>query len=150
MEGLFCSGIPPERTAKNVLPHWCEHNQGSSDMHPELELNTGEEQRTTFGPWLSAGSILTALVTSVCCIGPLLFTALGLSSFASLWILRHLVPYRRLFLILTLVCLGLGFYATYRKGTHVRLFDQSILWASTLLVLAVLGYSLYVEGLVLF
>jgi hypothetical protein len=119
-------------------------------MRTEQEPGTTVEHRTTMGRWLSAGSILTALATSVCCIGPLLFTALGLSSFASLWILRHLVPSRNLFLALTLVFLGLGFYATYRKGKCVRLLDKSILWASTLLVLAILGYSLYVEGFVLF
>lgn len=119
-------------------------------MRTAQQPGTTEEQRTAVGRWFSAGSILTALATSVCCIGPLLFTALGLSSFASLWILRHLVPYRNLFLALTLAFIGLGFYATYRKGKHVRLLDQSILWASALLVLAVLGYSLYVEGFVLF
>jgi len=39
-----------------------------------------------------------------------------------------------------------GFYAVYRRGGRARGLDKAILWASTLLVLALLGYSLYVEG----
>jgi len=102
------------------------------------------------GRWYSAGSILAALATAICCLGPLLFTVLGLSTFASLWILRHLVPYRNLFLAVTCLFLGLGFYATYRRGGQARVLDKGILWASTLLVIAMLSYSLYVEGIVLF
>jgi len=103
-------------------------------------------RRARAGRWCSVGSIFTALATAVCCVGPLLFSVLGLSTFASLWILRHLVPYRNLFLAATLCCLGVGFYAVYRRGGRARGLDKAILWASTLLVLALLGYSLYVEG----
>lgn len=98
------------------------------------------------GRWCSAGSICTALAAGVCCIGPLLFAALGLSTFVSLWILRFLVPYRNLFFAVTVLLLGVGFYAVYRRGGYARARDQAILWASTLLVLAVVSYSLYVEG----
>lgn len=102
------------------------------------------------GRWCGIGAIGTALATALCCLGPLLFSVLGLSTFASLWILRHLVPYRNLFLAVTLLCLGMGFYAVYRRGRPARALDQAILWASTLLVVALLGYSLYVEGLGVF
>lgn len=98
------------------------------------------------GRWCSAGSICTALAAGVCCIGPLLFSVLGLSTFVSLWLLRFLVPYRNLFFAVTVLLLGVGFYAVYRRGGQARTHDQIILWASTLLVLAVLSYSLYVEG----
>lgn len=50
----------------------------------------------------------------------------------------------------TFLCLGLGFYDTYRRGGCARMRDKAILWTSTLLVLALLGYSLYVEGPLLF
>lgn len=100
----------------------------------------------TLGRWCSAGSIFTALAAGVCCIGPLLFSVLGLSTFVSLWLLRFLVPYRNLFFAVTVLLLGVGFYAVYRRGGQARARDQVILWASTLLVLAVLSYSLYVEG----
>ena len=98
------------------------------------------------GRWCSVGSLLTAVAAGICCLGPLLFTTLGLSTFVSLWILRHLVPYRNLFFAMTLLFLGLGFSAIYRRGRQARGRDKAILWASTLLVLALLGYSLYVEG----
>jgi hypothetical protein len=101
------------------------------------------------GRWWSVGSVLAALSGATCCIGPLLFTALGLSSLVSLWILRHFVPYRNLFFAITVVCLGLGFYTAYRHGGQGRRRDKVIVWASTLLVLILVGYSLYVEGLVL-
>jgi|SRR5713101_3873481 len=116
-------------------------------MHTMHQRNVTETQRSSIACWLSAGSVLTALAAGMCCIGPLVFAALGLSSFASLWILRHLVPYRNLFLGLTVLFLGLGFYATYRKGRHVRLRDKGILWIATLVVLALVGYSLSLEGL---
>ena len=102
------------------------------------------------GRWWSTGSVLAAFATGMCCIGPLLFSVLGLSTFASLWILRHLVPYRNLFFAVTFLFLGLGFFATYRRGGRARMLDKTILWTSTLLVVALLGYSLYVEGPVLF
>jgi multisubunit Na+/H+ antiporter MnhB subunit len=67
-----------------------------------------------------------------------------------MWILRHLVPYRSLFFAVTFLLLGLGFYATYRRREHARRLDTVILWASTLLVSAVMGYSLYAEGILRF
>ncbi len=102
------------------------------------------------GRWFSAGSVFAAFATGVCCIGPLLFSVLGLGTFASLWILRHLAPYRNFFFAATFVFLGIGFYTTYRRGRRARMFDKVILWGSTLLVMALLGYSLYIEAPVLF
>ncbi len=102
------------------------------------------------GRWWSTGSVLAAFATGICCVGPLLFSALGLSTFASMWILRHLVPYRNLFFAVTFLLFGLGFYTTYRRSACGRVLDKAILWVSTLLVMALLGYSLYVEGPVLF
>jgi hypothetical protein len=97
------------------------------------------------GRWWSVGSILAALAGAICCLGPLLFAALGLSTFVSLWILRHLVPYQQVFFGVTFVLLGLGFYATYRRGSQTRGIDKAIIWISTALVVGLLGYSLYVE-----
>jgi len=96
------------------------------------------------------GSICTALAAGICCIGPLLFAALGLSTFASLWLLRFLVPYRNPFLAVTVLLLSVGFYAVYRRSGQARVRDKVILWASTLIVLALVSYSLYVEGVGVF
>jgi len=119
-------------------------------MRIERERLTSTESQPILGRWFSAGSVLSAFAMGICCIGPLVFAALGLSSFASLWVLRHFAPYRHLFLLLTVVCLGLGFYTTYRKGKTVRRLDKGILWGATLLVLALLAYSFSIEGFVLF
>lgn len=102
------------------------------------------------GRWFSAGSVVAALATAVCCLGPILFTALGLSTFASLWMLRHLVPYRTLFFAVTFLFLSLGFYVTYRRGGHSRKLDRVILWGAIMLVTALVGYSVYIDGPVLF
>ncbi|GIX48428.1 MAG: hypothetical protein KatS3mg131_2639 [Candidatus Tectimicrobiota bacterium] len=98
------------------------------------------------GRWWSAGSVLAALGVAVCCLGPLLFAALGLSTLTSLWLLRHLVPYRNVFLALTFFFLGLAFYATYRRGRRARWPEQAVLWGATALALGLVGYSLAVEG----
>lgn len=119
-------------------------------MRLEEQRHTSTESPATLGRWFSAGSVLSAFAMGICCMGPIVFTVLGLSSFVSLWLLRHLLPYRNLFLILTMVFLGLGFYLTYRPGRTVRRLDKRILWMSTLLVFALLGYSFSVEGFVLF
>jgi hypothetical protein len=100
------------------------------------------------GRWWSVGSILAAFAGAICCLGPLLFAALGLSTFVSLWILRHLVPYQSLFFGTTFVLLGLGFYATYRRGKQARGIDKAMVWMATALVIGLLGYSLYVERFV--
>ena len=102
------------------------------------------------GRWCSAGAVFTALAAGICCIGPLLFAALGLSTFASLWLLRFLVPYRNLFFAVTVVLLSVGFYAVYWRGGQTRVRDKVILWASTLMVLALVSYNLYVEGVGVF
>ncbi|MBI3988461.1 MAG: hypothetical protein HY347_02460 [candidate division NC10 bacterium] len=103
------------------------------------------------GRWFSTGSILTALATAICCIGPLLFSVLGVSTFASLWLLRNLVPYRNLFFVVTFLFLGLGFYAAYRRGGHAHRLDKAILWVSTILVILLFGYNLiYFERVLTF
>lgn len=59
-----------------------------------------------------AGTVITAILASSCCIAPLILTGLGIGSagvFPSLW------EYRPLFIIITLALIGAAFYFTYRK-----------------------------------
>jgi hypothetical protein len=119
-------------------------------MRIEDKRHASTESQPILGRWFSAGSVLSAFAMGICCIGPIVFAALGLSSFASLWVLRHVAPYRNLFLLLTVVCLGLGFYTTYRQGKSVRPLDKIILWGAALLVFALLAYSFSIEGFGLF
>ena len=118
-----------------------ERGKGKRGPHPEKRLMRGR----LFG----IGSVLGALVTAICCLGPILFSLLGLSTLTSLWLLRNLVPYRNLFFAITLLFLGLGFYAAYGHG-RARSLDRVILWSCTILVLALLWYTLYTEGLRVF
>src|SRR5260370_37488639 len=119
----------------DAQPRVGDHAEGTACCRP-----------VTLGRWCSVGSVCTALAAGICCIGPLLFAALGLSTFASLWLLRFLAPYRNLFFAVTVLLLSIGFYAVYWRGGQTRVRDKVILWASTLLVLALGSYSLYVYG----
>ncbi len=60
----------------------------------------------------SAGSILSALLASLCCIGPVVFSVIGAGS---LGFAAAFEPYRPYLLVLTIIFLGAGFYFTYRK-----------------------------------
>lgn len=59
------------------------------------------------------GSILTAILASICCIGPIVFAVLGISGAG--FILKFEV-YRPLFIILAVGLLGTAFYFTYEKN----------------------------------
>jgi mercuric ion transport protein len=69
----------------------------------------------------SAGGLVAALLASVCCIGPVIFAALGVDVGATgilaspAGLLKALLPYRPLFIGLTMVFLGCSFYFAYRK-----------------------------------
>lgn len=77
---------------------------------------------TTF----SVGGLSAALLASVCCIGPLVFAALGVGVGATGFladtagVLKGLLPYRLAFIGLTILLLGIGFYLAYRKPESVR------------------------------
>lgn len=67
------------------------------------------------------GSILTAFFSSLCCIGPFLFTTLGVGAGATGFLAstadfaKALVPYRPYFIGLTFILLAMGFFSVYRK-----------------------------------
>lgn len=73
------------------------------------------------GRW-AAGGVASAALSSICCVGPLIFSALGVGAGAtgllggSARFAATLAPYRPLFVILALGCLGAAFYAVYRRG----------------------------------
>jgi mercuric ion transport protein len=58
------------------------------------------------------GAIVAAFASSLCCLGPLLFAALGLGGAG---LLAKLEAYRPHFAALTLALLGAGFHLTYRR-----------------------------------
>jgi hypothetical protein len=71
----------------------------------------------------TAGGLLAAFFASVCCIGPVVFAALGVGVGATGFLagtadfLKALLPYRPLFIGLTVLLLGVGFYTAYRNAS---------------------------------
>ncbi|MFQ5774386.1 MAG: mercuric transporter MerT family protein [Kiloniellaceae bacterium] len=103
----------------------------------------------------AGGSALGALAMSSCCIVPLVLFSLGITG---AWIgnLAALYPYKAYFFIATAGFLGGGFYMAYRKpkaadceaGRYCATalserINKVVLWASTVLVLAALGFPYY-------
>ena len=70
---------------------------------------------------LSVGGLSAALLASVCCIGPLVFAALGVGVGATGFLagtagfLKELLPYRPAFIGLTTLLLGISLYLAYGK-----------------------------------
>lgn len=90
------------------------------------------------------GSIISAILASVCCLGPIVFAVLGISGAG--FILKF-EQYRPLFIGVAAALLGTGFYLTYKKkpaeqcepGSHCAnpnsgRLNKIILWVATVLV----------------
>lgn len=58
------------------------------------------------------GSLVTAFLASICCIGPVVFAILGISGAA---FVQKFEDYRPLFIVAAVGFLGTSFYFTYRK-----------------------------------
>ena len=103
------------------------------------------------------GALAAAVTASACCIGPLVFAALGLGGAAFAVALE---PYRLYFIGLTLALLGVAFYLVYRTpraetcepggicetrsgGSGLKV----LLWIVTLLVLGALTFPYYASYL---
>ena len=95
-------------------------------MHPYRELASSSKPSSTPVTILSIGGLSTALLASVCCIGPLVFAALGVGVGATGFladtagVLKGFLPYRSVFIGLTILLLGIGFYLAYRKPESAR------------------------------
>ena len=93
----------------------------------------------------SAGSMISGLIASLCCIGPLVFVVLGLSGAA---FFAKLEQYRWLFGTVAFGFLAPGFFFAYRGGEECspgtsceidpkrRRLNRIILWIATILVVA--------------
>ena len=102
----------------------------------------------------STGGLITALFASVCCIGPILFAALGIGlGVTGFWastaeFLKALLPYRPWFIGLTALCFGIGGYLLYRSPWGVcapglicpasanNRFTRKLFWVLAILALA--------------
>jgi bacterioferritin-associated ferredoxin len=89
-------------------------SSGTTAPRPEI--------KTTAVAAGTVGGLLAAFLASVCCIGPVVFAALGVGVGATGFLagtadfLKALLPYRPLFIGLTVLFLGVGFYVAYRNA----------------------------------
>jgi mercuric ion transport protein len=103
----------------------------------------------------AVGGLVAALLASTCCIGPLVFAALGVGAGATGFLagtagfLKVLPPYRPVFIGLTLLLIGVSFYLAYRRSKSalcaprgvcrseaVSGVNRTVLWVLTGLALA--------------
>lgn len=108
--------------------------------------------------WWIIGGLLGALAALSCCVVPLALFMLGVSG---AWIanLTALAPYQPLFVILTLICLGVGFQRVYgqpqrdcKAGSYCatptsQRVLKTALWTAVGLVTVALSYPLVVPAL---
>jgi copper chaperone CopZ len=101
------------------------------------------------------GSIILAIITHLCCIGPVVLAVLGVGGAGLFAKFANLRPY---FMGMTGVFLGLAFYLTYKKrkvrcndGTckirRAPKWNKIVLWAGTILVVFFLAFPSLVGSL---
>jgi len=104
----------------------------------------------------AAGSVVSGILASACCIGPLLFALLGVSRAAFAHKFGPLRPY---LLALTYALLGGAFYFTYRPqatscepdGTcemaRINRMGRAMLWIAAMIVVLATTFPWYAEYL---
>lgn len=95
-------------------------------------------------------SALLSFLPLACCITPLAFAFLGAGTLA---FATHLMPYRPYFIIFSFLCLGLGFYFSYRPQEEVCADDKAcakpagrrvtriLLWIAAALTIALVLFA---------
>ena len=108
-----------------------------------------------------AGAVTASFLASLCCIGPLVFAALGISGAG---VLIKLERYRSQFTVATVAMLGAGFYFTYRRPKAVQggscgsdacgcerprsnRLGRALLWVATALVIGIWSFPYLAERL---
>lgn len=92
-------------------------------VHHHEETHPNSRPPKNSAAVVSVGALGTALLASVCCIGPVMLAAFGVGVGATgalagmVGFLKGLLPYRPLFVGLTLLLLGASFYMAYRNSS---------------------------------
>lgn len=120
---------------------------------PIFQEDEGAKGVTKPASIASIGGIVAAFLASLCCIGPVLFAALGVGAGATgilastAGFMKAFVPYRPFFIVVALGAIGAAFYLVYRKPktacasdahcTETRTGSKSVvlLWVATALTL---------------
>lgn len=102
-------------------------------------MSSGRMQKASL-----AGSLVSAFLASICCIGPVVFAILGVSGAT---FVQKFESYRSLFIVVTVLLLGTAFYFTYKKkpaeecvpGSYCAnpksdRVNKIVLWIATVLV----------------
>src|ERR671935_2684265 len=101
------------------------------------------------------GAVFAAMVASTCCLGPVVFTAIGSGAMAV--VSTKLAPVRPIFLTLTMVLLAIGFYRSYRAPSASAICDAAswapganrkarvVLWIAAVAVALLAGFPYYAE-----
>lgn len=104
----------------------------------------------------AAGSMVSGILASACCIGPLVFAVLGISGAAFAHKLEPLRPY---LLVLTYGLLGSAFYFSYRPAATAceptrscemptaNRVGRLLLWVAAVIVLLATAFPWYAEYL---
>jgi hypothetical protein len=96
---------------------------------------------------LSLTAVLGAIGAGFCCLAPAIFSVLGVSTVVGLTMFRFVAPYRNVFFGITLAALALAIWSVVARRGRASLAEWAVLLGSGAAVVAVLGYSIRVEGL---
>ena len=123
-------------------------------MSPSATTTTSARETPSWSLVPIVGSVMSAFLASVCCVGPLVFALLGLGGAG---LLLKFEPYRAYFMVATFAMLGAGFYFTYRRRAPVGVGSgpdcacpapranragKVALWIATALVVGFLSFPL--------
>lgn len=103
----------------------------------------------------AAGSVVSGILASACCIGPLVFALLGISGAAAA---QRFEPFRPYLLVVTYALLGGAFYFTYRplaacgpdaacEMPHASRLGKVMLWIAALIVVLATAFPWYAQYL---
>lgn len=95
----------------------------------------------------SVAAIVGALGAGFCCLGPVIFSILGVSTVVSLTTLRYAVPYRNAFFAVTLAALALAVWSVVTSRGRVSRVEWALLGGSTVAAATLLAYTVSIEGL---
>ena len=120
---------------------------------PSSQESEGTKSVTEPASLASIGGVIAAFFASLCCIGPVVFAALGVGVGATgvlastAGFLKAFVPYRPFFIAVALAAIGTGFYLVYRNpksacnlespcpDSRTRSKSVVLLWMATILTL---------------
>ena len=92
-------------------------------------------------------AVLGALGAGFCCLGPVTFSVLGVSTVVSLTTLSWIAPYRNVFFAATVLALALAFGNVIVRRARISRAEWAILGGSMATVVALLAYTASIEGL---